>query len=1764
MLAWSAALTWALANAQEASSLYNNEHISTTADTVPPNNFFYVHGSSVRFPRGDATPEDTTFDYRLQINNGDSPNLAMLRGERYRFLVADNVGEILEQRSALRHYGFHLWSAERDANNVASCSAGAQTLRTSQAGVDSTNAGAPTLTIQVKPAANLAALPLANVGAPDGATTTFGPHVLECNELAWRADVGFAIGQLIIVDVASTDLLFGNGLSTSAIIRTLGANGFALGDVVHIQQSPGPVGAQFAGGTTITTAVVVGAITSNPPTAGVGTQAVPTQTNLGNLVVKWLSGAPFARNSFEANFVRVFKSNRGDSFNPVYDLRSSNPLLLEFQLHTQNTNGMFADDDGYDAPSSSRASFQNLLCYNRRGFSTTRRAADIQQLQTTGDSILNLNTNDFPAAVNPFAPPVDFPHPWVGQRNDVFPYGAPFERTGWQEVTIAVPSGTVPGTGGLAPDTDLCYGMCNLYETTMWPNPASLTAPESGFAAGVRCFGVGHISVVDFSEETGPALVRTMRIRGSTVQLHPAIVTGVDPNDPSGDVYGDHTVQPALPRNQVALPYVYQPISTVIPVEIPTAGTVTTNADVGIELSGRNLDTTTAEFRLYPCNPVLPPCANGATDKAECQDGRPANRNPTNFGDRLLNGYPSFPKTTAGRNFGGPNLAQGLQALRPLYDPDLLPGSHRPATSAAGLGGVNVFGIPGAEDVFFPFNNCGQPNTVGSPWGRCPTPTSVTATDERWYQWNSAPTAAWPAFDAQLASTVCTCETARSQAAILHRTAEGRLVTSGRIPASADQTETSATLTLPGSLLDNALTMNGARASGREGDFILCPTVPFIDSRSGAETITPGGQGLILQLRTSCASDQACIDRSSTAACENSFDRDACRLATQCRDVGGSQGVCVVPEYQDVCGTNLYNKVEGRCCDPANSLVYPSDVWGIDEADFSPDSTYKDVYENPAAGNVNFGSAFAATALETPLIGTDFWLDGMFWLSDESFGPFGPLEAGGGVLLPSFGSLGGRYGGLQCASRPFQTAINVFTGPDDNRYQIGAPRSLLEYQMCTFVDAQVTKGWQQGQAATTVLAARWRKQVQQVQGRPRFPCPCTAANYPGDSASASSALGSQTYGCALENEQCCTFNSAGWRNNAAATLEANPLFLSLDYYQCYDSTYWGCCDDGQIYNPGLERCCALTGIQPSEVPCPCAADDDCKIPNRADKDADMFCCTQSAPRPAFYDESVATCSRFQNWEPVEDYFGIVGAGIKHHAHPTIEKLRRAEENHLFAFSTDPLLAQNNAVQQDLSSRYGRYGRTHAAPTCPGVCIDTSYQTCCNGNVCGSQYETCCNSTCCNKFSATCVESRNLPKDHLSWVDRFLGKDIEFGIENNLATTDFNDIAPSAFRFQAFEPFRGFLGTLRSGSHPAWFASSVNYGNTYDVCTTVEYLNPIRAVAVFVVPTALLLMSVGILLLASVFALRQADRSYFLTEKILVVLAVALAFFTWPLFFSPQFKYGIIAMAAAASTIAAAGARIKYTHVVMAVVYVVLVLFLLDPFSGSELFNLTSWKDAATGFADFRANGIHRHITTNWLPDTAWGAEYPFPNTGAPVIDQRFKIRTIGEDEGGPDGTGLITAILPATFVDDNADRASSGVQAGLPVFYKFDHAAQKLGSEPLASAAGYAFNNICTAFYSGYFQLDARLLDHERYDNYQERFFGYCSRGWTVTLLVTAGFVVMLSILILLFTLFEIGILIQWQRDGEWNFDPEEADMFRARDKIADVGPEEAVPAVYE
>eukprot|EP00998_Keelungia_sp_KM082_P007381 NODE_357_length_2045_cov_312.728363_g351_i0.p1 GENE.NODE_357_length_2045_cov_312.728363_g351_i0~~NODE_357_length_2045_cov_312.728363_g351_i0.p1 ORF type:complete len:649 (+),score=174.67 NODE_357_length_2045_cov_312.728363_g351_i0:259-1947(+) len=72
--------------------------------------------------------------------------------------------------------------------------------------------------------------------------------------------------------------------------------------------------------------------------------------------------------------------------------------------------------------------------------------------------------------------------------------------------------------------------------------------------------------------------------------------------------------------------------------------------------------------------------------------------------------------------------------------------------------------------------------------------------------------------------------------------------------------------------------------------------------------------------------------------------------------------------------------------------------------------------------------------------------------------------------------------------------------------------------------------------------------------------------------------------------------------------------------------------------------------------------------------------------------------------------------------------------------------------------------------------------------------------------------------------------------------------------------------------------------------------------------------------------------------------------------------------------------------------------------------------------------------------------------------------------------------------------------------------------------------NQCVRFYEKYFRLDTNLQDTQRFDNPAVQTFGYCSRGWTLAVLIFSG--VVFVIMLLLFLLSLIALLLRFRPKG--------------------------------
>jgi hypothetical protein len=223
--------------------------------------------------------------------------------------------------------------------------------------------------------------------------------------------------------------------------------------------------------------------------------------------------------------------------------------------------------------------------------------------------------------------------------------------------------------------------------------------------------------------------------------------------------------------------------------------------------------------------------------------------------------------------------------------------------------------------------------------------------------------------------------------------------------------------------------------------------------------------------------------------------------------------------------------------------------------------------------------------------------------------------------------------------------------------------------------------------------------------------------------------------------------------------------------------------------------------------------------------------------------------------------------------------------------------------------------------CLGFCIDTRFQICCNGAVCLDEYESCCNNTCCNRFTSDCK--------------------------------------------------MGF----RAGSPGSRFAGN-DYNIPFEVCTEIESVTPYRATFAYILPAGLLAATFLGLAFTLFFAKRMnALNPLSAYERAMMALALFAVILSWPLYFSPMYKYGVVFTWVALFTIVAALAGLKRLVVVALVLQVIVLIYIFDPFGGNEILNLAYHRvDRLNGFG---FSGVFLSVRNLWN-DTASEDAFDFP------------------------------------------------------------------------------------------------------------------------------------------------------------------------------------------
>jgi len=130
----------------------------------------------------------------------------------------------------------------------------------------------------------------------------------------------------------------------------------------------------------------------------------------------------------------------------------------------------------------------------------------------------------------------------------------------------------------------------------------------------------------------------------------------------------------------------------------------------------------------------------------------------------------------------------------------------------------------------------------------------------------------------------------------------------------------------------------------------------------------------------------------------------------------------------------------------------------------------------------------------------------------------------------------------------------------------------------------------------------------------------------------------------------------------------------------------------------------------------------------------------------------------------------------------------------------------------------------------------------------------------------------------------------------------------------------------------------------------------KAFWLFIFPAALLATTLVTLALSLVFANKAAQRLFSFTERKIIEFSILICILIIPLYFSPLYKYGLFIVLLACWSIIVASLRVRWINTVAIIGYIILLIYLFDPFAGSAFFNLTYFRNHL-GTGDFTANGI---------------------------------------------------------------------------------------------------------------------------------------------------------------------------------------------------------------
>jgi hypothetical protein len=200
---------------------------------------------------------------------------------------------------------------------------------------------------------------------------------------------------------------------------------------------------------------------------------------------------------------------------------------------------------------------------------------------------------------------------------------------------------------------------------------------------------------------------------------------------------------------------------------------------------------------------------------------------------------------------------------------------------------------------------------------------------------------------------------------------------------------------------------------------------------------------------------------------------------------------------------------------------------------------------------------------------------------------------------------------------------------------------------------------------------------------------------------------------------------------------------------------------------------------------------------------------------------------------------------------------------------------------------------------------------------------------------------------------------------------------------------------------------------YELCTSIEVLNPLRSFWIFVWPAYLLLMTCVCLAFVIAFVSKVSRRSFSMLERSMITISFFTIIFACACYFAPIYKYGVWVVIVNMFTIIVASARSKGLNLALLIVQFITLLYLFDPFTGNNYVGFAALR-ISNGDPDPESAGILHSIqksfhSLNSFNSRKWCATYYDYFMKDPQL-QDFRRDNIKVPSFGYCGHGWITAL----------------------------------------------------------------------------------------------------------------------------------------------------------